>query len=990
MKALSKIFLPLIVLLGLAGCGGGGGGSNGNTGGAFTGGTYSLTIVAGSTALAQNSSTPITVTVKNPDGTVASNGTTVSLSVTPAGAGTVSAGTGAGAGTATATTAGGSAAFTFASGAQGGAAHVTASVQNTNGTASSASVDINVSSVANPLIKLTASTTTLPLNPYGPLAMTSPFPSNYLGSPYISEITIEWRHANGTLVNGTLKVNAAITPVTVAGFSTLDDPTTIWTGQTTTPPTVSGNEFLTILGSGPVSVTAGIGTIFVHADNVPGTAVLNVTGVDPDTQQPISNQIAITIAGAATPKLPGAVTVGQTGGGVYVSGANGAQSKVVSAQVLDGNGSLVADPTDGKGNSWDNVQFQIAGPAGTDATLSAITASGATQSGSSVVTNTHNGIANVTFRAGSQQGPVQVRAIVDRGDNNVDNQIQDPITATATVIVSDGKLYSLTLTSPGVNAPSIIINRVSSLATLVNQGSGNSLIPPDPNATYSFTVSAIGTDRQGNPPSPGTTVNFGSIDTPQSNFVFNISGGQGDPQEGGKTFSALDGHFVTAGGGAGPGDTVVVFGKQIHGVPAGNDDLESAVKVASVVSETQLNVATAFNFNDTTGATVNNGPVLPYIVGRQTVGNISTPKATDSIGVVSTTLNYPVSQLGRAAAVWAQGSGVDTVNGSVRTVTDAAIMVFPGVAPAKIVISPNPIPGNLTTSVSVCISDALGSPLAGVGFGFAFTNLGIGSGSVDGVSGSGTAANITDSSGCIVTSVKTSGIAASGSGSAGPTLTFSAGNASASAPITASGGLILLANPSACGGTGCTVTLTLLNSNGTPVSGVQLTGACTGDSSIGLVSGPGVTDSSGSTTASITANLNGINAAKSGSCTFTTATGSPTATVNLQGVDVCKLGLSPVPSGCAVATSSIALTATSTGPTPASFTNPSGLSCSAAAGTSQNCTGSVAGGTYTLTAASCGTTVCSWSGNCTGVGNTATLIVPAATTPGLTCKLTVN
>ena len=896
MKALSKFFLPLIVLLGLAGCGGGGSNSNGNTGGAFNGGTYSLTVVAGSTTLAQNSSTGITVTVKNPDGTTVSNGTSVSLSVTPAGAGTVSAGSGTGSSSATATTAGGSAAFTFSSAAQGGTAHVTASVQNTNGTASTASIDINVSSVSNPLIKLTASTTTLPLNPFGPLATTYPFPSNYIGSPYIAEVTIEWRHANGTLVNGTLKVNASIAPVTVAGFSTLDDPTTDWTGAKDNPPTVKGNEFLTILGSGPVNVTAGIGTIFVHADNVPGTAVLSVTGVDPDTQQPLSNQITITVVGAASSKLPGAVTVTQASGGVYVSGANGPQSKVVSAQVLDGNGAIIADPTDGKGNTWDNVQFQIVGPAGTDATLSAISASGATQSGTTVVTTTHNGIANVTFRAGSQQGPVQVKATVDRGDNNVDNQIQDPISATATVIVSDGKLYSLTLTSPGSNAPAILINRVSALATLVNQT--GTTIPPDPNATYSFTVSAIGTDRQGNPPLPGTVVSFGSIDTPQSNFTFNISGVQGDPQEGGKIFSAPDGHFVTAGGGAGPGDTLVVFGKQIHGAPAGNDDLESAVKVASVVSETQLNVATSFNFNDTTGATVNNGPVLPYVVGRATVGNISSPATTDSVGVASTTLNYPVSQLGRLAAIWAQGTGVDTVNGSVRMVTDATITAFPGVAPAAIVISPSPIPGNITTSVQVCIYDALGSPLPGVTFGFSFSNLGVGSGSVDGVSGAGTTANATGSSGCVITSVTTTGIAASSGGTGGPTLTFTAGSASKSAPISASGGLILLAQHSSfVNGVGGDVTLTLLNSNGTPVPGVQLTGSCTGDASVGITTPPGTTNSSGQTTAHISADLNGPKSTKTGSCTFTTSTGSPSVTVTLKGIDTC-LTSPPPATGC--------------------------------------------------------------------------------------------
>jgi hypothetical protein len=866
MKALSKIFLPLIVLLSLAGCGGGGGG-NGSTGGAFNQGTYSLTISAGSTSLAQNSSTGITVTVKNPDGSTASNGTSVSLSVTPAGAGTVSAGSGAGSSTATATTSGGSATFTFISSAQGGTARVTASAQNANGTASTTFVDIAVSSTPNPLIKLTASTNTLPLNTYGSVA------SNYAGSPYVSVVTVEWRHATGALITGS--VNASVSPANVAGLSIVG-------GLSTDP-----------VSSGTVTVTAGIGTIFVRSANVPGTATLSVSGVDPDTQQTISSQINITIAGASSPNLPGAVSITQAASGVYVSGANGTQSKVVSAQVLDGNGAIVADPTDGSGNRWDNVQFQIVGPVGTDASLSATTASGSTQTGASVVTTTHNGVANVTFRAGSQLGPVQVKATVDRADNNVDNGIQDPISATASVIVSDGKLYSLTLTSPGSNAPAILVNRVSTLATLTSQ---TSTIPPDPNATYSFTVSAIATDRQGNPPLPGTTVNFGSIDTPTSNATFTISGAQGDPQEGGNTFNALDGHFVSAGGGVGPGDTLVVFGKQSQGAPAGNDDLESAAKVTSVVSETKLNMATPFNFNDTTGSSVNYGAVLPYLVGRATIGNITTPAATDATGVVTTKLNYPVSALGHLAAVWAQGTGIDTVNSSTRLVTDATITVFPGVAPAKIIISPSPIPGNITTNVQVCISDALGSPLTGVRFGFSFSNLGIGSGSVDGVSTAGNTANVTGSSGCVITSVTTSGIAGGGSSSSGPSLTFTAGSASATAPISASGGLILLAVPSSLGGNGGPVQLQLLNSNGTPVSGVQLTGSCTGDPSIGITTNPGVTDSNGITNTFIHADLNVVPPAttpKSGSCTFTTATNSPSVTVTLTGILLCGFSTYP-------------------------------------------------------------------------------------------------
>ena len=88
MKALSQLFLTLIVLLSLAACGGGGGG-NGSSGGAFNGGTYALTISPGATTLAQNSQTTVTVGVKNPDGTTVSKGLAVSLSVTPVDIGSV-------------------------------------------------------------------------------------------------------------------------------------------------------------------------------------------------------------------------------------------------------------------------------------------------------------------------------------------------------------------------------------------------------------------------------------------------------------------------------------------------------------------------------------------------------------------------------------------------------------------------------------------------------------------------------------------------------------------------------------------------------------------------------------------------------------------------------------------------------------------------------------------------------------------------------------
>lgn len=877
MKALSKILVLLSALLSLAGCGGGGSNGNGNSGGAFTGGTYSLAVTPGTTTLAQNAQTTINVAVKNPDGTTVSNGLTVSLAVTPIGIGTVGATASSTGNTATGSTSGGIASFVFLSAAQGGTAHVVASVQNTNGTASSAAVDIAISSTPtnDPRLQLTSTTTTLPLNPYNPEDGSQGFPGNYLGSPYIAEVTLEWRHSNGQLVSGTLKANVAISPTTVAGYSTLDDPTTPWTGQTTTPPTAAGNEFLTIMGSGQVNVTAGIGTIFVHSFDTPGTAVLTVTATDPDSNQTISSQISIAVAGAATNKLPGAVTISQAAGGVYVSGSNGPQSKLVSATVTDGNGALVADPSDGQGHSWDNVQFQIIGPSGTDAKLTATNAAGTSQTGTTVVTTTHNGIASVSFQAGTQQGPVQVKATVDRGDNNVDNQIQDPVSATASVVVSDGKLYSLTLTSPGSN--SVAVNTVSGDASTTSPAA-------DPNASYSFTVSAVATDRQGNPVTPGTVLSFGSIDTPQSNFFFNIAGVQGDPTEGGNTFFANDGHFLNAGGGAGPGDTLIVFGKQAEGAPAGNDDLESALKVASVNSNTSLTTVLSFNWNDTTGSSQNYGAVLPYIVGRATIGNISSPATTNSLGVATTTLNYPVSALNKTAAVWVQGTGTDTVTSGTKLVTDAAISGFPGVAPAQITINPTPIVGDTTASETVCIYDAESNPLPGVVFAFGFSGLGsAGTGSVDGTNATGNTANATGADGCVVTSVTTAGLDSS---DASAKLAFSAAGATASAPITASGSLVLQASlgapvfsPQPQG-----LTLTLLDSHGTPVPGVQLSGTCT--AGLTITSGPAATDGNGRSVVSVLNTLaaaSGTTPAATGTCTFSVAGGSPSVTVNFSG-----------------------------------------------------------------------------------------------------------
>src|SRR5690606_31317238 len=132
-------------------------------------------------------------------------------------------------------------------------------------------------------------------------------------------------------------------------------------------------------------------------------------------------------------------------------------------------------------------------------------------------------------------------------------------------------------------------------------------------------------------------------------------------------------HFLTAGGGVQPNDSLFVFGEEI----LGNEDLESAQTVRSVQSETSLTTKELFNRNDLTGSVVNDLGIFPYIIGRAVDGNIHATGMIDSNGVVSTELNYPVSKLGKIAAIYAKGKGAIN-NGYVRDVTDVEMLLYPG------------------------------------------------------------------------------------------------------------------------------------------------------------------------------------------------------------------------------------------------------------------------------------------------------------------------
>lgn len=797
-------------------------------------------------------------------------------------------------------------------------------------------------------ITIQATRTTLPNNVYN----VSPF----LGSPYMSELTVTVKTASGQLVNAADGLAVSVNPVgNTGGFSTLDDGTT-----------ADVNEFLVRLGQGPVDITAGKSTLFLHSFEFTGTTTLTVTATDPETRRTMTASQVFTIVSNVS-NAPATVLLSPTTAPVYIQGSGGNTTGQMEIRVNDGIGQPVPNPTAGN-NAWNNVKIDLVGDGSAAAgeRVTAINAAGQSVSGQSIAVNTTAGISALSFISGNRTGSTIVRVTADRADNNVDNGIQDAVTAERAVIVSDGRLFSLKLTSPFLRA--ITANPIDP-TVVVEEGE---LLPLD--GTYSLTVSAIATDRQGNPVLVGTPIEFGLIDEPAFGFpedgpgFFSISGVDGNPQEDGFLFTAPTGAFRTAGGGAGPGDTVVVFGEDV----AGNRDLESARTVSSVTSQTSLSVVQRFNRNDDTGAIVDYGNVLPYVVGRATDGNIGGTAVTDENGVATTQMNYPVSMIGKAITMWARGTASTGVGQEL--ITDAEIASFPAISPLTLTASPSTIPGNNSALVTVCLVDATGAPVQGVFVDFGFS-LASGTGRVDGVAAAGSLETATGSGGCAVADVETSGMTQTGDNQ----LIFSAGSAEpAVVEVVLAEGLILQATPSTFVGDGThTVTLRLIDGSGNPVVGAPLTGTCTagsasGNSNVSLLDQIPLTNSSGSSTVRVRASeMDGPNERAEWTCTFSAAGGEPTADVLFIGRDVCLFGTSPPPTGCDNDAARFTVTLNLTGGAPGGnvTSTPEGLSCTVASGGSIPCTAQFDEGATITVVATQGAggdgTVTSVTGECT-------------------------
>jgi hypothetical protein len=897
MRALTKSLFVVLAGVLLASCGGGGGS---DSSGGFTPNGLKVSVQPASTSSTPNSLLGITVRVNNTNDTPVGDGTQVTLQVSPPGVGVVSTTTpttniGE---RATASTAGGIATFRLHTRALG-TATLTASVPDIRGpgttVTATASVAVNAGAPNDPRMTLQATTTTLPIRPLGVGII--------FGSPYVADVTLTQRSLDGALVStGEDQFGAAINPVTIAAFSTLDD------GDTD-----DVNEFEVLLGNGPVDAAGGRATVFVHSFNQAGQAVLTVTAQDPQTGETVSAQQTFTIASGAA-GVPGSVVITTGPEPVFIQGVNGPTSKSVEVKLFDGAGGIL--PTPGtQPTAFNNIQLEIVGGAQGGERLQA-----GAQSGSLVRVVSNNGVGNAIYASGSRSGPITLRATSDRADNNVDNGIQDPITSTAPFSVSDGRLFDLEITNPAASG---------STNAQAFQFSG------DP-TQYGQFVTVSARDRFSNPVPAGTQIRFGAIDHPldaAGNFA--IAGGDGDPQEGGTTFTAPGGAFTTAGAGAGPGDTLIVFGEESNA----NRDLESARNVQQIVSPTTLVVQNRFNFNDDTGSSVNNGPVLPYVIGRAVDGTTSgfttqivvidgnevlvvfptggQTVTTDELGEATFLLRYPASKLGKNAILWAQGSG-DLVNGTAELITDAERIRFQGAGPARITATPPSILSNRTAAVKVCVADAAGNPIPNAIARFAFRNLSTATGDVNGTAGSGNLA-ATGADGCVNANVTTANLFTSGA-----FVEFGFEAATTQVQIQLPGTLALTATPRlipASRNGSQAVTLFLSDGGGGGIPGQLISGTCT------VTPPAGASGTFVPTTLSVSPGIAGPTPASgqvgvllswtnmvapvpptstnfvfgSGVCTFTAAVGTSnlTTTVTVQGATAaCTDGFSPPPPGC--------------------------------------------------------------------------------------------
>jgi hypothetical protein len=883
MRVLTQALFATVASLALAACGGGGGGGNDS---AFQPQGITVSVSPATTSSTPSSLVGITVRVTGERGAPLPDGTTVRLQVSPPGVGLLSStqasappnagGTGLLAEAVSASLSGGLANFRLHTRSVG-TATLTASVTDPNApqrtVTGTASVSVSAGAPNDPRLTIQlAGSSTLPVNRIG---------INY-SSPYYTPVTVTWRTLDGALVTPRDDqdfVGVSVLPTETAFFTFLDD-----------PDTTDIDENFVALGQGPAKVVAGRSFFRVFSSSTPGTATLTVSAVDQQTGETISavQQFVVT---NGTPGVPGAVVFDTDTTPVYIQGINAPATKAVQVQVLDGGGAFVPNPPAGVNNLRLELQSTLNG----GERLSGVNAAGTPVTGATLNTRTNNGEANFSLQTGTVAGTVIIRATADRADNNVDNGIADAVTSTRQIVISDGRIFDIQIQTANFEGVS---------GQVAGPPPGNT----SPDATYNFLVTALATDRNGNPVPAGAEIRFGLVDEPQRDGLFTLSGSDGNPQENGTTFTAAQGGFL----GAGPGDTLLVLGEGI----ANNRDLESARTIASIQSSTSLTVSAPFNPNDVTGTSIDAGPIFPYVIGRAADANVRASGLTDSLGVAASVVTYPARRLGKTIYLWVQGNGTIVPGTSrARIVSDVETFRLPGAGPGTLTVRPGSLIANRATSLTTCVSDSAGNPVPGVNVAFAFEQPA--TGAVNNVGGSGRTPP-TGADGCVTNNV----VANLAPGSTGEgALVFRIGEREAAnraevrVPVVAAGTPVLSIGPAPvqvfAGPPNQQAFIAVcVNDGGGPIPNVVISGSCTLPTPAAPLTSPAslqlgvpqITVADGCAVIPLTytgmAVQDGANVVlRTSTCSFTTNAGL-SGSVVVAGTRRCGDGLTPALPGC--------------------------------------------------------------------------------------------
>ncbi len=595
-----------------------------------------------------------------------------------------------------------------------------------------------------------------------------------LSSPFTTEVTVAVQNADGSAIANGTPVQLTVQDPSVGGLTQLDDPTTTnlneFTGCQVNGTTVGP---CSLFGTLSVNTASGQAQFFFTTASHPGSTELIATVTDPNSNRQVTATINLTVVSGAGTGIPGTISILQPTSPLYIKGLNAPDTVTLEFIVTDASGLAVADPPEGVNNV--RVSF-VSRPNG--ALLEGTNAAGqSVQTGEvgpdlGINVPTLAGIASVSLLSGTEQGIATVRVTADRSDNNVDNGIASPVSEDVQIAISDGQLFSLEFAPADV----IVANAVIVEGGVVVCASGNCAAPPTTNGqvgvsngSYSQVISVIATDRFGNPVVPGTPISFGLIDGPLapadvtaqncSGADFAIRGTTGDPQEGTVNFTDINGHFLSAGGGARHGD-LLLFDTPMGSLPSTPDPFNSEAlmsggRVVDTVTTNQNLAVTntglaPFNvpFNPLSsgldgdfGPTTDPGPVVQYIIGRPTGENIQSPAFTDldqpqpreTKGVASTSMTYPIVNTGQPFALVAQGTRVDrdrNGNSVPKTVGTILQGLFGAPGPGQLTADPTSIAVQFTCddlnvdnvcdtpptpqneAVTLALVDALGNPVA--------------------------------------------------------------------------------------------------------------------------------------------------------------------------------------------------------------------------------------------------------------------------------------